>query len=224
MKLNFLKPILAGALTFGLMTFAADQSKAAVVIGGQLYSPLNLKLVINYYNATGSSFQKMSASSKDILSQLGWPTSDQLALGPLGDVYVIDKSTVVADLTATGYFSVQFNQLLYTATSHNLNGAYSFKEMGVLAVNYYSDGGLDDTSGHSSSYWFELSGNYSNSGQVSATVGNQQTIKASFKASTLGGQGFDLGANNVNSFNTLVPVSGGISGSGSGKNVQAPPQ
>src|SRR5438477_12496227 len=101
MKLNFLKYVLACLI--GLMAFTAGQVKASTVIGGQLYLPLNLRLSLTYYDSNGK-FKKLSISTKDILLALGFAKNDQIASGPGGDVYVIDKGLVVADLTASGFF------------------------------------------------------------------------------------------------------------------------
>jgi hypothetical protein len=221
MKLNFLKPVLICALTMGLMTFAPGKSQAGVVIGNQLYTPVKLKLVVTYYDANGN-FKKLSIAAKDILNLQGYPPGDQLAVGPAGDVYVIDKHTVLTDLTATGYLFMNFNQLLYSATQPDSGGASTFTELGILSVNYYSDGGLDDPSGHSSGYWFEVSGSYARSGKESAIASNQQTVNTTLKASALAGQGFALAALSVNANNIApLPLTGSASGSGSGK-VQAP--
>jgi hypothetical protein len=222
MKLNFLKPILICTLAMGLMTFAPGKSLAGVVIGNQLYTPVSLKLVVTYYDANGD-FKKLTIASKDILNLQGYPPGDELALGPLGDVYVIDKNTVITDLTATGFFFMNFNQLLLSSPQQN-NGGFKFTELGILSVNYYSDGGLNDPGGHGSGYWFEVSGSYSRSGQGSAVASNQQNVNVKFKASALAGQGFDLAAFSVSPNNTApLPVTGSASGKGSGK-VQAPPQ
>ena len=217
MKLNFLKHILVCALVVGLMTFAVGQSKAGTVISGQLYTPVSLKLTVTYYAGSGK-FKKITVSTKDILLLLGYTKSDQLARGPGSDIYVIDKNAVMADLTAAGYLSMDFNQLLYTETHPNNGDAFTFTESGLLTVNFYSDAGLDESNGHASDYWFEVSGVYTGIGQVSAIKDNQQTEKVNLKSSALNGDGFDINAFNVNSANSpSVPVTGSVSGNGSGK-------
>src|SRR6185369_13727692 len=215
MKLNFLKYLLACAI--GLMAFTASQAKASTVIGGQLYLPLSLKVVLTYYDNNGK-FKKLTISTKDLLLALGYAKNNQLASGPGGDVYVIDKSTVVADLTAGGFFSVQLNQLLYSETHPKDGEAFSFTESGLLTMNFYSDGLVEDPSGHGSDLWFEVSGTYSGSGKVSASKNNQQTTSKKIKSSALSGGGFDADVASANPNNPApLPATGSASASGSGK-------
>jgi len=216
MKLNFLKYFLACAL--GLMTFSAGQARAGTVIGGQLYSPLSLKLSLTYYDSNGK-FKKLAISTKDILLALGYAKNDQLATGPGGDVYVIDNGTVLADLTTSHFLTVNVNQLLYSQTQPNENSAaYSFTESGLLTINFYSDGRVEDPSGHGSDLWFEVSGTYTGSGQVSATKNNQQTIQHNIKSQALTGGGYDSNVASANPNNpSPLPATGNASASGSGK-------
>lgn len=215
MKLNFLKYLLACAI--GLMTFAAGQTRASTVIGGQLYLPLSLKLTLTYYDSNGK-FKKLTISTKDVLQALGYAKNDQIASGPDGDVYVIDNRTVVADLTAGGFFFVQLNQLLYSETHPKDGEAFSFTESGLLTMNFYSDGGVEDPSGHGSDLWFEVSGTYTGSGNVSAPKNNQQTTSKKIKSTALSGGGFDAGVSSANPNNPApLPATGSASASGSGK-------
>jgi hypothetical protein len=219
MKLNSLKRFLGCALAAGVLAFAGGKVQAGAVIGGQLYTPVSLKLVVTYYAGNGK-FKKLTVSAKDILVLLGYAKNNQLARGPGGDIFVIDKNTVMADLTVGGFLSMDFNQLLYTEVHPNDGAAFTFTESGLLAVNFYSDGGADESGGHSSAYWFEVSGVYTGSGQVSAiknNENNEQTVKENLKSPALSGDGFDLDAFNANFANSpSVPVTGDVSGSGSG--------
>ena len=216
MKLNFLKYFFACLI--GLMASNAGQAKASgTVIGGQLYLPLSLKLALTYYDSNGK-FKKLAVSTKDILLALGYAKNDQIASGPGGDVYVIDKGLVVADLTAGGFCFAQLNQLLYSETHPNDGEAFSFTESGLLTMKFYSDGSFEDPSGHGSDLWFEVSGTYTGSGQVSAAKNNQQTTSHSIKSSALSGGGFDADVTSANENNPApLPVTGSVSASGSGK-------
>ena len=217
MKLNFLKSIFVCTLAAGLMASATGNATAGTVIGGQLYSPVNLKLSVGYYDSVGKP-KKLNVTSKDILLVLGFAKSDQLASGPGGDIYVIDKNTVMTDLTEAGYLTMNFNQLLYTEKHPNGGEAFSFTESGTLTVDFYSDAGNDENSGLSSQYWFEVSGAYTGSGKVSAVKNNQQTVSENLKSPALHGNGFDIDAFNISENNLApLPVTGSASVSGGGK-------
>jgi hypothetical protein len=242
MKLNFLKYFLAGALTVGFMTFAAGPARAGTVIGGQLYAPLSLKLVFTYYDSTGK-FKKLTVSTKDVLVALGYGKKDQLARGPGGDVYVLDQNTIVSDLSASGFLTENLNRLVYNETSHSnggvvlLNSAFNYSEAGVLDLKVYDNPQVDEVtnvisagvtnitsvldpagSRLASSFWFEVSGAYTRTGQDSAIKNNQQSVKETIKSPALSGSGFDPDVTSANENNRPpLPVSGSVSGSGSGK-------
>jgi hypothetical protein len=216
MKSNFAGCFSSCVLGVALM-LAASKSQADTVVGGQIFAPVNLKLTFTFYDAAGK-LKSMAATSKDILLLLGFSKNSQLARGPGNDIFVLDKNVVMTDLTAAGYFSMNFNQLLYTETHPHNGVAFTFVESGTLAVNFYSDAGADLSNGHSSDFWFEVSGAYTGSGSASAIKNNEQTVKENFKSSGLDGVGFDLNIFGINAANSpTVPVSGGASGSGSGK-------
>jgi len=227
MKLNFLKRILAGALALALLASAATKSVAGVVIGGQLYTPLTIKLVATYYTSSGK-FKKTTITSKDILNVQGYK-GDQLARGPGGDIYLLDKNTVVADLTTSGYLTANLNALLYSETSHSntgvvlLNTAFTYTESGILSLDFYSspqfaeDGSLDQAASRAAShYWFEADGAYSRTGKVSAIKNNQRSVTENFNAMP-DGNGFDVDIDPINP----LPVTSTVSASGSGS-VLAP--
>jgi hypothetical protein len=215
-KLNFMKQILGCMLAVGLMTFATHKAQAGVVLGGQFYIPMNLKFVVSYYDGNGK-LKKLTVTTKDLLLLLGFAKNDKVVRSGPGDIYVVDKNVIVSDLTAGGYLTMNFNNLLSNETDANNSDAFTFTEAGMLSVNFYSDGRQDESNGHGSDFWFEISGDYTGSVKVSATKDNQQTQKIDFKSSALNGDGFDVDVFNVNSANSpSVPVAGNVSGNGSG--------
>jgi hypothetical protein len=219
MKLNFLKRIFICALAAGLTAFATGKAAAGVVISGQLYTPVKISVVVTYYTSPGK-LKKVTISNKDILLLVGAGKNNQLARGPNDDIFVIDKNSVLTDLTEDGYLSMNFNfgSGVYTQTPADDSLAFKFNEASVLDVNFYSDAGLDESGGHASDYWFETTGAYSGSGNASAIKGNQRTVSESFKSSAQSGTGFDVDTTNANPNNSAPqPVTGKVSGSGSGK-------
>jgi hypothetical protein len=220
MKLNFLKRISICALA--LTALVAGKVEAGVVIGGQLYTPLTINLSVTYYTS-GGKIKKTTITSKDILNVQGYK-GDQLARGPGGDIYILDKNTVVADLTASGYLTANLNVLLYSETSKTqgavvlINSAFNYSESGVLNLDFYSDpqfdedGSLDQPASEAAShYWFEADGAYSRTGKVSAIKDNQRSVTENFNA-RLAGNGFDIDIDPINP----LPVTATVSGSGSG--------
>jgi hypothetical protein len=219
MKLNFLKRIFVCALAAGLMAFATGKAAAGVVISGQLYTPVSINVVVTYYDSLGK-LKKLTISNQDILLLVGYGKNNQLARGPNDDIFVIDKTSVLTDLTEDGYLSMNFNfgAGVYTQTPADDSLAFKFNEASILDVNFYSDAGLDEFDGHGSDYWFEISGAYSGSGKASAIKGNQRNVNVSFKSPAMGGIGFDADTANANPNNSAPqPVTGKVSGSGSGK-------
>jgi hypothetical protein len=219
MKLNFLKHIFVCALAAGLMAFATGKAAAGVVIGGQLYTPVSINVTVTYYDGVGK-LKKLTISNKDILLLVGFGKNDQLARGPNDDIFVIDKTSVLADLTEEGYLFMNFNfgAGVYTQTPADDSVAFKFNEASLLDVNFYSDAGFDEFDGHASPYWFEISGAYAGSGNASAIKNNQRTVNVSFKSPAMGGVGFDVDTTNANPDNSApLPVTGKVSGSGGGK-------
>lgn len=219
MKLNFLKHIFVCALAAGLLAFATGNAAAGVVIGGQLYTPVSINVAVTYYDGTGK-LKKLTISNKDILLLVGFGKNDQLARGSNDDIFVVDKTSVLADLTTDGYLFMNFNfgAGVYTQTPADDALAFKFNEASILDVNFYSDAGFDESGGHASPYWFEISGAYAGSGQASAINGNQRSVKASFKSPAMSGTGFDVDTANANPNNSAPqPVTGKVSGSGGGK-------
>jgi hypothetical protein len=222
MKLNFIKRILGCVLALALLASAADKAGAGVVIGGQLYTPLTINLSVTYYTSSGK-LKKTTITAKDILNVQGYK-GDQLARGPGGDIYLLNKTTIVTDLTASGYLTASLDVLLYSETSHSqggivlLNSAFNYTESGILNLNFYSNpqfdegGGLDQAASRAAShYWFEAEGAYSRSGKVSATKNNQQSVTENFN-SRLDGNGFDIDIDTINPLPVAATVSGGGSG------------
>lgn len=141
MKLN--QVITGCALAAGLMAFAASNVQAGVVIDNSLYSPLNLKATVKYYD--NNKVKQATETSKQLLKDLGFNGNVKLALGPSlsenwYDVYVINKDSVVANLTTSGLASVSQDESFYTYNEGNNN--YKWQSEGTVSVNV-NDGESD---------------------------------------------------------------------------------
>jgi len=221
--------ILMGALAAGLMAFAADKAQA-VVIGNDIYIPLNIKLSVSYYDANGN-IKQARVTSKDVLKQAGAPKGTILAsdLYYPYDVFVINKTTIENDLTTDGNVTMVWSDTLDN-TVDGKNGAYKYQEAGLLEIDVYTDPVFTDSetpvldkilSEEASSEWFEISGFYSYKENGSAIDKNgNQKVSVSYKAKTLSGLGADSTI-----INKDVPdptaLTGGATGSASGKLVPA---
>jgi hypothetical protein len=211
--------ILGCALATGLMTFAADKAQAAV-INGELYVPVNIKLAVSYYGKNDK-LSQYRVTSKDVLKQLGYGKGYQLASSFGNDVYLITKSTVVADLTSDGYVTMDLNDQLDNETGGK-NGSYKYTESGILSLDVYNSPvfgeGLDKVaSEEASSEWFEISGYYTYGEKGSASNNNNQgrNYSVKIKAKALSGLGHDSSSDLDVPFTTTV--TGSVTASGSGK-------
>lgn len=193
--MKLVQGVLGCALAAGLMTFAADNAQAAV-IENTIFAPINIKLTA-YYVASNGKIKAATLVSKDILKLLNYPKGDQLAVATgesvdfdNGDVCIIDKNTLVEDLTADGYMVANLNSLVDSESSKD-NGSFRDSSAGSFVLDFYSDAGNDLDGGLDSDYWFQLTGAYTSKASGSAIRSGKQSVSVSFSAKA-DGQGFDI--------------------------------
>jgi hypothetical protein len=219
--MKLVQGVLGCALAAGLMTFAADNSQAAV-IENTIFAPINIKLTV-YYVASNGKIKAATLISKDVLKLLNYPKGDQLALATSdgadfdnGDVCIINKDTLVDDLTADGYMVANLNSLVDSNSSKD-NGSFRDSSAGSFAFDFYSDAGDDLDDGLDSDYWFELTGAYTSKASGSAIRSGKQSVSVSFSGKA-DGQGFDVDLDDSGD----LPIIGSSWASGSGKVTVAP--
>jgi hypothetical protein len=194
MKIN--KFIMGCALAIGLTTFASNKVQA-VVIDGELYVPITFSATF-YSDGINDKIAKTRIDSKTILSSLGYSAKTNLLAYFEGDIYVITKTAVKANLTSAGILEVELDNYLDFGFDDD-------SEFGEVYVDYYSDG-----EGTDSPTWFEISGDYILTERFSDAT-DRESIN--FHAPSLGGYGEDNGVEEEED----LPVSGNASGSSSGK-------
>jgi hypothetical protein len=198
------KVILGCALATGLMTLAAGKAQA-VVIDGELYSPLNIKVTATYEK--GTVLKKFSINSKDVLKDLGYNSNVILAVSDFGDpdeasAWVVNtKTSSTIDLTESGNLFVTSTPYVTADQSES-----KYTQSGLTKVEFFEDA----EEGTNSANWFGITGIYSFKGSFP-----NNGLSEKFSATALSGEGF---------FESLdqdgnVPVSGTTTYSGSGKNV-----
>jgi hypothetical protein len=215
--------ILMGALAAGLMAFAIDKAQA-VVIANELYTPLNIKLSVSYWDAKGN-IKQARVTSKEVLKQVGAPKGTLLAVdfnAPY-DVFLINGKTLGTDLTTAGYVTMYASDTLNNQIDGK-NGSYKYSEAGILELDVYSDPvftgeipvldkGLSE---EASSEWFEISGfyNYNETGSAIDKSGYRK-YSVNYKAKALSG----LGADSTSPKDVPDPtvLTGSVSGRASGK-------
>jgi hypothetical protein len=204
MKMN--KAVLGCALAAGLMAFASDKAQA-VVIGNDLFVPANVKLTVSY--VSGTSIKTVKVTSKQILAYLNYPKGTQLATWD-GDIYAINKTTVLADLTTDGNVFINLQRLSWDEVN-KANGAYKYTEVGQETLSFYSDGFVDFPADNT--YYFSVNGQYSLKQSSSAiSSAGKYTFSQKFSAKALSGSGYDFDVTDI-----LLPVSGSATANGSGK-------
>ena len=211
--------ILMGALAAGLMAFAIDKAQA-VVIANELYTPLNIKLSVSYWDAKGN-IKQARVTSKEVLKQVGAPKGTLLAVdfnAPY-DVFLINGKTLGTDLTTAGYVTMYASDTLNNQIDGK-NGSYKYSEAGILELDVYSDPvftgeipvldkGLSEAA---SSEWFEITGFYSYNERGSAADKNDnQKVSVKLKAKALSGFGHD------SAMDLDIPSKTVLTGSASGK-------
>jgi hypothetical protein len=195
--------MLSYALAAGLMALALGKAQAGVVISNTLYLPLNIKMTASYVNADGK-IKTAKVTAKTILFEIwDFPAGTMLAIAPNNHVYAISKTEVLEDLTAYTYFYFGRDLLLYTSTGNKFDTA------GLASLYFYSD--FD--SGTDSDYWFQTTGTF-RLGGTDSDVNSDGYYKESVKLriNDLGGVGY-----NDDVSGSALPVTGSMSGSGSGK-------
>ncbi len=222
MKLN--KIILSCALAAGLAT-VATQTQAGVVIENTLFTPLNVKAVVTYLDSKTGKLKQASVNSKTFLKSFGFTNGDKLAISigsaGTGDVYVINKNSVVEDLTTGGYVFVDGSDLISSSTGNKNKEKYT--SAGTLTVSAYSNPvfseGFDQiASQNASAFWMEVSGVYAYTETFTApNKKGKSSQTTNLKADALAGVGFDVDLDDANT----LPVTASLSGSGSGT-VTAP--
>jgi len=207
-----LTKILMCAVAAGAMAFVSSNAQA-VVIGNDLYTPINIKATFSYVASAGK-IKQASLTSKQILAYEGYGSGTALVVGPDNDIYAVDtkNQVVLDDLSFEGYFYFYPNDYVDTST-YGVSGTYKSYEAGVLSLDFYSDAnfGIPDENNYS----FVCTGNYTNN--ETDTVDNSALIftkTITFSSKNLGGWGYDFDWSDI-----ALPVSGSASGNASGKLV-----
>ena len=203
------KVITGCALAAGLMAFAPVQSQAGVVIGNNIYAPTSVKMTYSYVNNKGK-IQKVRLSNKDLLfGYWNYPKGTQLAYGPDGGIYAINRGVVLDNLSTEGYMSVELVDYIDSFIPGKSAPAGKYSESGLVYIDFYSDANVFGDN----YYDFEVSGTYLLKGSAS-TVNNKGivTVNESFSTSNLTGDGYD---NDLTG--DELPVAGTATASGGGK-------
>jgi hypothetical protein len=217
-----LTKILMCALAVGAMVFATNQAqaKSTLVIGGNLYVPVNLKGTFTYVNSKDKITTK-TVTTKQIISQLGYAKGIMLAIGPgtgtnNADVYAINNGAIVYDLSAGGYFHVNMSDTLDTSTGDFPTTKGTYSEVGVVTIDFASDADL--VSLGDNNFAFNLTGTYTYNESDSAVVGGLYKQSSKFSSKNLGGLSYVDVVDGIVVEETM-PVSGSASGSASGSGV-----
>jgi len=205
------------AMAVGAMAFATDQAQASskLVINGTLYVPINIKGTFSYVASAGKIKQK-TATTKQVISQLGYAKGTMLAFGPgtgtnNADVYAINNGVVLYNLSGGGYFYFSTSVILDTTTGTFPTTKGTDSEAGEITLDFASDADLiflDDNA-----VAFNLTGTYTYTESDSAVVGGLYKQSSKFSSKNLGGDSW------ITDVDQFMPVSGGVSGSGSGSGV-----
>jgi hypothetical protein len=210
--------VLMCALAAGLMAFSADKAQASskLVIGGSLYVPISIKGTFSYDAGAGKIKQK-TTTSKEVISKLGYAKGTMLAIGPSSDVYAIKDGVVLANLTTLGYFSFSTSGTVDTTT-----GALPAKgiesEAGVVTLDFASGVAAlnpDLVDLIDNDVAFNVTGTYTLKDTHSAVVSGLYKDSIKFSSKNLGGLSW------ITAVGQTMPVSGSMSGSGSGSGVVA---
>jgi hypothetical protein len=206
------------AMAVGAMAFATDQAQASskLVINGTLYVPINIKGTFSYVASPGKIKQK-TATTKQVISQLGYAKGTMLAFGPgtgtnNADVYAINNGVVLYNLSAGGYFYVNMSDTLDTSTGNFPPAKGTYSEAGVITLDFASDADLitlDDNA-----IAFNVTGTYTYKESDSAVVGGLYKQSSKFSCKNLGGSSW------ITEVDQFMPVSGSVTGSGSGPGVE----
>ncbi len=208
MKLN---KILMCAVAAGAMAFVSDNAQASkLVIDGSLYVPVNIKGTFTYVAGAGKIKQK-TATSKQVISQLGYAKGTMLAIGPDQDVYAINNGVVLGNLTTLGYFSFSTSDTLDTTTGDFPTTKGTYSEVGVTTLDFASDADLEVLDDNA--FAFNLTGTYIYKDSESAVVSGLYKESSTFSSKNLSGLSW------ITEVDEFMPVSGSASCSGSGSGV-----
>ena len=209
--------ILMCAVAAGAMAFVSSKAQA-VVIGNDLYTPINITATYSYVASAGT-IKQASITSKKILTYLGdnyytVPTGAQLAVGPDNDIYLIDtkNKAVIDDLTVAGYFYFYPGEYIDTYT-YGVSGTYKDYQAGIVTFYFYSDAnyGFPDENNYS----FVCTGSYTyNETETTDNSNSIYTRTTTFSSKNISGYGYDFDWSDGE-----LPVSGSGSGSATGKLV-----
>jgi hypothetical protein len=212
-----LTKILMSALAVGAMVFATGQAqaKSTLVIGGNLYVPINVKATFTYVNGKDK-IAKKTATSKEIISQLGYAKGVMLAIGPTNDVYAINNGVVLTNLSYGGYFHVTMSDTLDTTTGNFPTAKGTYSEVGVVILDFASSRNLGSLTANN--FAFNLQGTYTYNEGDSAVVGGLYKQSSKFSSKNLSGLAYVYTVDGV-VVNETMPVSGSGTGSASGSGV-----
>jgi hypothetical protein len=146
---------------------------------------------------------------------LGYAKGTMLAFGP-GitddvDVYAINNGVVLADLSTLGYFYVNMSDTIDTSTGDFPTTKGTYSEAGVIILDFASSADLiflDDNA-----IAFNVTGTYTYKESESAVVGGLYKQSKKFNSKNLSGSSW------ITDVDQFMPVSGSVSGSGSGAGV-----
>jgi hypothetical protein len=200
------------AMAVGAMAFATDQAQAAnkLVIDGSLYVPINIKGTFSYVASAGK-IKTKTTTSKAVITKLGYASGTMLAIGPGQDVYAIKDGVVLANLTTLDVFSFSTSVILDTTTGGFPTTKGTDSEAGVVTLDFASDGDLDFLDDNAVA--FNVTGTYTYTESDSAVVGGLYKQSSKFSSKNLSGRSW------ITDVDQFMPVSGGVSGSGSGPGV-----
>jgi hypothetical protein len=212
-----LTKILMCALAVGAMIFATDQAqaKSTLVIEGNLYVPINIKATFTYINGKDK-IAKKTATTKQIISQLGYTNGIMLAIGPDSDVYAINNGVVLTNLSLGGYFSVSMSDTLDTSTGDFPTTKGSYSEVGVFTLDFASNRNLATLTANN--FALNLQGTYTYNEGDSAVVGGLYKQSSKFSSPNLSGLSYVDVVDGI-ILNETMPVSGSGTGSASGSGV-----
>lgn len=199
--------IIGCALAAGLMTFASGKVQAGTVIDNSLYSAFKVKATLTYVN-DADKYKKMSFNNKDLLEWSDTAGSGHKLATHDGDVYVIDKDAVLANLTEEGYTDISIDEYISVDTTSNNGHTEKHTGQGYIDSYFY-----DSTS--TPYYAINLYGVYSDS-WTDKYNNNNSTVNtsASLKANSLAAESFTYDGE---TYSDYLPGTGSLSSDGSGK-------
>lgn len=199
--MKLIQGIFGCALVAGLTTFVSVPAQAGgTVIGNTVFTPLNIKLKVQYTDSKGK-VHEAGVTSKDLLKLIGAAKGNQLAtdydgFGDEADVFLIDKDSVIADLSSDSIFYISFNQLVSKYDKGGKNGSFSEAERGIVSMEFDSSytiySGVQPLFITPEDYvTFEATGVYTWQESGGAIKNGDQKISTNLSVSKVIGSGFD---------------------------------